>query len=105
MHVPFSSSPPLPDYPFDYFPGLYIAQDHYDDVPAMIDQPEEFLAAWKTITTKHRPLQHAFVEGFVQTTAARRAGNDPGSSGRTGDDLGFSAKAASTRDLRTSLRH
>ena len=45
--------------------------------------PEDSAAAWETKMTKKR-LHHAFVEGFAQTTAATRDGNDPVTSGSSG---------------------
>ena len=71
----------------------------------MITHPEEldeeFPTAWTTMTTKHRPLPHAFVEGFIETTAARRDGGDPvssGSSGTGGNDPVSPGKTASIQD-------
>ena len=79
--VPFTHPPPLP------------TGDDYKDMPTMITYPEEpdeeSTTVWKTKTTKNRPLLNAFVEGVVQTTAARRDGGDPvspGNSWREGND-------------------
>ena len=46
-----------------------------------VDDPEEEApAAWKTIVSKPRVLQHIFVGASAQTTAAKRDGDDPVSS-------------------------
>ena len=67
----------------------------------MDDPEEEVPAAWTTIASKPRVLQHMFVGASVQTTAAKRDGNDPVSSGSSGGYVvlspGTSGKAAVAR--------
>ena len=112
-----SSSSPLPDYVCDYSAGPSLTQDHCDDMPEMIEDPEktawarvfrmedpeEVPAAWKTIAAKPRVLQLVLMGASAQTTAATRDGGDPvssGNSGRDGNDLVSpvaSGKAASVR--------
>ena len=67
--------PPLPTV-------LGITEDDYEGMQE-IAYPEDSAAAWETKMTKTR-LPHTFVEGFAQTTAAVRDGDDPVSSGSSG---------------------